>query len=69
MNLTSFTDWITLRDYDQAKAAGARKVVSRFIRGNVLAGAGHYMTADEAAEIVRRGDDDMERLNRAARAR
>jgi hypothetical protein len=69
MNLSSFIDWITLRDYDTAKAAGVRRVVSRFIRGNVRAQSGHYLTEAEATEIERRGDKAMERLDRAANAR
>jgi len=69
MNRLSLIDWVTLRDYDKAKALGTRRVVSRFIRGNVLAQSGHYMTDAEAAEVVRQGDQAMERLNRASKAR
>jgi hypothetical protein len=69
MNLSSFYDWLTLRDYDKAKAVGVRRVVSRFVRGNVRAQAGHYITEDEATAIALRGDRAMKRLDRAAGAR
>jgi hypothetical protein len=69
VNFITFLDWLTLRDYDKAKASGVRRVVARYIRGNVRAQSGNYMTDAEATQVAQRGDRAMERLDRAANAR
>lgn len=65
--IRTFFDWLSLHDYDKAKHAAERELVARFARGNVLLQLGHYITAEDASEITRRGDRAMDRLNRAAR--
>ncbi len=69
MKISSFVDWITVRDYDKAKEASERELVARLARGNVLLQLGHYITAEDASEITRLGDLAMDRLNKAAARR
>jgi hypothetical protein len=64
--LTTLYDWLVVRDYEMAKEEAARRVVSRFARGNVLLQSGHYLTEAEVMDVSRRGDRAMDRLNRAA---
>lgn len=69
MNLSTIFDWITVRDYDKAKADGQRRIVSRFARGNVLIQRGRYIDDIDAQELVRRGDRATERLERTIHVR
>ncbi len=69
MNLSHFMDWLSVRDYDNAKADAQRRIVARFSRGNVTVQRGRYLDGDDARDLVRRGDVAMERLERGARHR
>jgi hypothetical protein len=64
--LTTFIDWLTVRDYSKGKADVQRKVFSRFARGNVLVQRGRYINEKDQADLVRRGDAATERLRRSA---
>lgn len=69
MGIMAFFHWLTLRDYDQAKAEGQRRTVGRFSRGNVLTQNGRYLNDDDVECIVRKGDRDMAQLERASASR
>lgn len=59
----------SLNDYETAKADARRRIVARYSRGNVQVQRGRYLDSTDAGEIVRRGDEAMERLERAASGR
>lgn len=69
MEIMAFIDWLTLKDYDKAKADGRRRIVARYSRGNVLVQRGRYLDQADAADVVRRGDVAMDKLERAAAGR
>lgn len=69
MDIMALFDWITLRDYDRAKALGQRCAVARYSRGNTLTQIRRYLNDADSAEIIRRGDRDMARLERAVGSR
>lgn len=58
--------WMTLADYDAAKADAIRAIFARFSRGNTLVQRGDYITEEDCVSIVRSGDRAMAELRRAA---
>lgn len=67
MILTPLFDWMTVRDYDKAKADALRRIVARFSRGNIKVQRGRYLDDRDFVSFVERGDAAMNRLERAAK--
>jgi len=65
MSIQTIYDWVTLRDYQQAKERATDQVVERLTRGNTLAQDGSAMEQDELDQLSRSADDAMRSLARA----
>ncbi len=49
-------NWLTLNDYDTAKAMAFRGVVDRYTRGNVAIQEGRYLTAADLKQLGKQDD-------------
>lgn len=58
-------NFLTLEDYEQAKAEASKRIVRRQSRGNVSAQDGWYMTAEKLADVSRQADKAIASLRKA----
>ena len=59
-------DWLTLADYDRAKAAGTKAIVKRYTRGNIFLKNGLYLDKTAIDRLSVAGDRASARLKRLA---
>jgi hypothetical protein len=57
-------DWLSLRDYEDAKRQGEKDVISRLSRGNTLSQNGDAMTDEELRAMSEAADRDMAHLEK-----
>lgn len=63
--LHKFANWITVRDYENAKDQATDRIVKRQARGSIFAQNGWYMSVDELKRNSYEADDDVEYVRRA----
>lgn len=65
--LQNFLQWLNGVVPTSPRADSVRRVVGRYARGNVLLQQGRYVSGEDAAKIVHRGDRALEKLDRLAK--
>ncbi len=62
--LRQIYSWFTLADYVSASEDATKRIVKRYVRGNVSAQDGRYLNEENLAELSDRGDRAAARLKR-----
>ena len=57
-------DWLTLADYEAAKADATERIVKRLSRGNVSAQNAWYMTEDDLVNLSIAADAALRKMQR-----
>jgi hypothetical protein len=64
MNIRAVYDWVTLRDYENAKERATDEIVERISRGNTLAQDGSSMEQPELNRISIAADSAMKKIEK-----
>jgi hypothetical protein len=60
--------WLTLADYEEAKARATNNIISRDARGNISFQNGSILEENELRALSKKGDKALARLNKKAKA-
>jgi len=60
--LRELYSWFTLADYEKASEEATKRIVKRYIRGNVSGQDGRYLNEGNLADLSARGDLAATRL-------